>query len=93
MPIRYFISSAVLEALVLAPVAISRFSHAGPNGGILGLISFLLNYPGIICVGWLSGYWDFSWPGFVIAVFLVQTGFLWLFGLFVLWLKRRRAVA
>jgi hypothetical protein len=93
MPIRYFIYSAIIEGLVLAPVAVSGIGHAGPNGGILAFISFLLNLPGIICVGGLSGYWDFTWPRFVVAVFLVQTALLWLFGLLVTWLRRVRAKA
>ena len=88
MPLRYFIYSAVVEGLVLAPVAISGVGHAGPNGGFLALISFLLNLPGINSVGWLSEYWDFPWPRFVIAVFLVQTSLLWLFGVLVVWLRR-----
>lgn len=93
MPIRYFIYSALVEGLVLAPVAISGIGHAGPNSGILGLLSFLLNLPGILCVLWLSQYWDFPSPGFEIAVFLVQTAILWLFGLLVSRLRRARAKA
>ena len=72
----YFIYSALIEGLALAPVAISGIGHAGPNGGILGLISFLLNLPGILCVLWLAQYWDFSWARVVIAVFVIQTALL-----------------
>jgi hypothetical protein len=40
MPIRYFFYSAIIEATALTPVAIAGIGHAGPNGGILALISF-----------------------------------------------------
>jgi hypothetical protein len=93
MPTRYFFYLAVIEGLVLSPVAIAGIGHAGPNGGILALISFLLNLPGIICVMWLSQFWDFPWPRFIVAVFAVQTLLLWLFGLLVVWLRRARAKA
>jgi len=93
MPIRYFIWSALVEALVLAPVAVWGIGHAGPEGGILGLISFLLNLPGILCVAGLAHYWDFPSPRFEIAVFLLQTAMLWLFGLLVSWLRRARSAA
>jgi hypothetical protein len=93
MPIKYFIYSAVIEGLLLAPVATSGIGHAGPNGGILALISFILNLPGLLCVGWLAQYWDFPWPRFVIAVFLVQTALLWLFGLLVIRIRRARGNA
>jgi hypothetical protein len=93
MPTRYFFYSAVIEGLALSPIAISGIGHAGPNGGILALISFLLNLPGILFVGWLSSFGDFSWPRFVVAVFIVQTVALWLFGLLVTWLRRARARA
>ena len=93
MPTRYFIVSAIVEGLALTPVAIAGIGHAGPNGGILSLISFFLNLPGILFVGWLSSYWDFPWPGFVVAVFVAQTTALWFFGLFVTWLRRVRAKA
>ena len=89
MPIRYFIYSAIIEALVLAPLAIAGMGHAGPNGGILALISFFINLPGIFFVA----YWDLPWPKFVVAVFIVQTAALWLFGLFVTWLRRGGANA
>ena len=93
MPTRYFIYSAIIEGLALTPVAITGIGHAGPNGGIIALISFLLNLPGILFVGWVSLYWDFPWPTFVISVFVVQTAALWLFGLLVTWLRRTRANA
>ena len=93
MPIRYFIYSVIIEGLALAPVAIAGIGHAGPNGGILALISFFLNLPGILFVAWLSSYWDFPWPRFVIGVFIVQTAALWLFGLVVVWLRRARTDA
>ena len=91
MPTRYCIYSALIEGLALAPVAIYGIGHAGPNGGILPLISFVLNLPGIIFVGWLSSYIDFPWFRFVAAVFVVQTGMLWLFGLLVMRLRRATA--
>ncbi|HSE22375.1 MAG TPA: hypothetical protein VLB68_11990 [Pyrinomonadaceae bacterium] len=83
MPIRYFIYSAIVEALALTPVAVAGIGHAGPNGGLLALISFFLNLPGIFVVGSLSDYWDFPWSKFVVAVFVVQTAGLWLIGLLV----------
>ncbi|HEV7397093.1 MAG TPA: hypothetical protein VGN86_11325 [Pyrinomonadaceae bacterium] len=88
---RYFIYSALSEGLALAPVAIAGIGHAGPNGGILALISFFVNLPGILFVGWLSSYWDFPWRRFVFAVFVVQTAALWSFGLLVMRLRRARA--
>lgn len=93
MPIRYFIYSAIIEGVALAPVAIAGIGHAGPNGGFLGLISFILNLPGILFVAWLSSYWDFLWPMFVITVFVFQTALLWSFGLIVVWVRRRRGKA
>lgn len=60
------------------------------TAAFLPLLSFFLNLPGISFVGWLSSYWDFPWPGFVIAVFIVQTGALWLLGLLVRWRRRAR---
>lgn len=35
MSIKYFIYTAVLEGVALAPVAVSGIGHAGPNGGFL----------------------------------------------------------
>ncbi len=93
MPIRYFICTAIIEALAATPVAISGMGHAGPKGGILAWISFFLNLPGILFVDWLFPNWDLPWPGFMLAVFVVQTVALWLFGLFVAWLHRARKKA
>ena len=93
MPTRYFICSAIIEGLGLIPLAIAGMGHAGPNGGVLALISFFLNFPGLLFVGWLSSYWDLPWPRFVFAVFVVQTAALWLVGFLVTWLRRVRAKA
>jgi len=94
MPIQYFIWSAIIEGLALTPVAIEGIGHAGPNGILTG-ISFLLNLPGMLFVGWISSHfhWDFSWPVGMFAVFVVQTAALWLFGLLVTWLHRTRGHA
>jgi len=83
MPIRYFILFAIVEALGLTPFAAAGMGHAGPNGGLLSLISFFLNLPGIFVVDSLSSNWDLPWPKFVVAIFVVQTAGLWLFGLLV----------
>ena len=95
MTIKPLVYAAIIEGASLTPLAISGMGHAGPNGGLLALVSFLVNLPGIICVGWVMSSWhfDFEWPWFVLAVFVVQTSIIWLFILGVQWLKRSRGTS
>jgi hypothetical protein len=88
--IKFMISAAVVEAIALMPLAVSGMGHAGPNG-VLAWVSLLLNLPGFAVLTWLISRFDldFSWSYAVAVVFVSQTAIIWLFALFVWYLKRR----
>jgi hypothetical protein len=65
--------AAVIEGFAIAPLLISGMGHAGPNGGLLGYLSLLLNIPGLIVAALLTNQTaDFSWLGFCAKAYLTQ---------------------
>lgn len=82
-----------VELLAIAPLAYYSMGHAGPNGGILGVLSFLFNLPGFLFAVWLTSALsvDLSWSGMIAAVFLAQTVVLVYMLFFILRLIGRRA--
>jgi hypothetical protein len=69
------IVGSAIEFWAIAPLAYYQMGHAGPNGGLLGLLSFLLNLPGLMFFAWSSFLLgvDTSWAGTMAAIFLLQT--------------------
>ena len=84
------ILAALIEAIALAPLAISGMGHAGPNG-LLAWASLLVNLPGFAFVTWLIGRYELniSWGEVVTVVFITQTVMIWLFGSLGWYLKWR----
>ena len=72
------IVGSAMECVALAPLAYYYMGHAGPNGGVLGLLSFLFNLPGFGLFMLLTSMspHDTSWAGTMAAVFLLQTAVL-----------------
>ncbi len=65
----------MIESVTITPTVIYGWGHAGPEGGLLGIISGLLNMPGFIVAFWLTSTFDLdfpSWYAFVAVVFLFQ---------------------
>lgn len=81
--------SVVIEGLAIAPLAIFGMGHAGPEGGLLGYLSLLLNLPGITVAALLTDQTaNFSWLGFCAKVFLTQ--FTLLAYLMFVFIRRRK---
>ncbi len=65
----------MIESVIITPTIIFGWGHAGPEGGLLGIISGLLNLPGFIVAFWLTSTFDLdflSWYAFVAVVFVFQ---------------------
>ncbi|MGI8653939.1 MAG: hypothetical protein ACR2LC_01825 [Pyrinomonadaceae bacterium] len=77
--IKALIRSLEIESIAILPMSIYGWGHAGPEGGIVGLIGGLLNLPGFIVVMGLTYYLNLDWPSWyavVAAIYLVQVGLL-----------------
>jgi len=88
--VKGFLLGAFLEAILIAPLVLSPWGHAGPDS-VWGLIGLLLNIPGLLAL-WLlqiiSGYaldaLDLSMTSLLACVYLTQTlifsyvAFVWL---------------
>lgn len=90
------IVGSAVECVAIAPLAYYGMGHAGPHGGVLGLLSFLFNLPGFWLFVSLESVLslDTSWAGTMAGVFLLQAVTL-CYILFVLFRLRevgRRAV-
>jgi hypothetical protein len=73
--IKALFHGAMIESVTITPTVIYGWGHAGPEGGLLGIISGLLNMPGFIVAFWLTSTFDLdfpSWYAFVAVVFLFQ---------------------
>jgi hypothetical protein len=73
--IKALFHSVMIESVTITPTVIFGWGHAGPEGGLLGIISTLLNWPGFIVAFWLTSTFDLdfpSWYAFVAVVFLFQ---------------------
>ena len=69
------IVGSAVEFWTIAPLAYYQLGHAGPNGGLIGVLSFLFNLPGLLFFAWstfLLGIHT-SWAGTMAVVFLLQT--------------------
>ncbi|HEV7398542.1 MAG TPA: hypothetical protein VGN86_18660 [Pyrinomonadaceae bacterium] len=88
-------TSAIIEAVAIAPGVLSPWGHAGPET-TLGWFSVLFNLPGMFLVGLfhVSALDDESVIPMVAAVFVVQTLMLsYPAFVFVRWRKVRRSEA
>ena len=72
------IAGAAAECAAAAPLAYYGMGHAGPNGGVLGVLSFLINLPGFLFLVELESISPArrSWAGDMAVVFLLQTALL-----------------
>jgi hypothetical protein len=86
------IIGAAVEAVAIAPAALSPWGHAGPESW-LGWLSVLFNLPGIVVVRLLRdlGMSGESSAGLLAAVFIVQT--IILSYLLFVWLRRKKLKA
>jgi hypothetical protein len=73
------IRGAEIEGILILPMAIYGWGHAGPEGGVPGLVSGLLNLPGFLAVMGLTYYFNLDWPSWyavVAAIFLIQVSLI-----------------